>query len=191
MLTSPSLSEDCYKEIFAFCKPRERRLLSSTSRVGKDSYKNISEDISLGALTKIVRMRKDLWKIPTLKTRDALWKDCLPKILKHRAKQTLEYLVYQCENLIKLRNMRDEDVDAVDIIYEDDFIERIMTLHGLTCAMVLGENACSVLSEVSSVSCEGEVDEFIDNGGGTVVEIGAQLWCNDGCYLPLQYMVYG
>ena len=126
-------ASDCLSEIFTFCKPSERRLLASISRTARETYKNISEDISLGALTKIVRARKNLWKIPPLKKRDTTSKDLMPGIFISRKNQAMRYLEYQCENIRCMSKKKNLDEDT---LRRDDFAMRIMTLHYLSLTPV-------------------------------------------------------
>lgn len=169
----------------------ERRALSQVSVTANKFYMDNAEDMSLRALTRIVRKRKESWVLNPKISRDMTWEECMPPMMKGRKNQLFAYIRYQCENLTKLNNMRGGDGDE-DIIERDNLVARIMTLYAMMNLMVLGRNVYTVLLDCSMEMCRGTVDQFIENESGTIVDIGINIYCNDDYeYLPFDYILYG
>lgn len=77
---------DSFSHLFQFCSPIERRYMSQACKSSNIGYKRVAEDISISALTKIVRERKEMWKLPAIYNDSHEWSQCLPPIAISRKK---------------------------------------------------------------------------------------------------------
>ena len=56
------MNVDTFSSILEFCRPRERRVISTVSVDGNSSYKKNAERLSLHEMSALVRARRELWR---------------------------------------------------------------------------------------------------------------------------------
>ena len=198
------MNVDIFSNVLEFCRPRERRVISTVSVDGNSIYKKNAERLSLHEMSALVRTRRGLWSLPVMDSKTVTWDQCLPGIAKGRTKQFIKYLMYQCRNMLKKKEEVSPDIDWYDDdeVWDDEHFARIMTLHGITEIMLAMDDVSQVnfdfpvgvvyrsLHEVSMEYCYGLLDSFFDYGEGNIVDLGMKITCGDGSHLPLSIIYY-
>ena len=173
---------DIFSNVLVFCRPRERRIISTVSLDGNSSYKNSAERLSLREMSSLVRERREMWELPVICSKHD---QCLPGVVKGRERQFAEYAFYQNRAMLNTKGLLNSygeltEIDEDVIFHDDEHLRRMMVLH-----MVAFEVVLSPRDVYETLSYIDDDIESLFSGGRNIVDVGMDVVYETGIPLSL------
>ena len=164
---------DIFSNVLEFCRPRERRIISTVSLDGNSSYKSSAERLSLREMSSLVRERKKMWELPVIRSRHD---QCLPGVAKGREHQFTEYAFYQCKNMLNAKGLLNSygeltELDEDVVFCDDEHLQIMMVLSSVAFEVVQTYSPRDVYGALSYVDSANEDFESLFFGGCDIVDV--------------------